>query len=72
MKKIKTGTIVLLCGVVFFTVLFGICLGLLISNTVNTINTEQFTEFNPALPTRLLDINGEVITEFASDEKRAI
>ena len=70
MKKIKTGTIVLLCGVVFFTVLFGICLGLLISNTVNTINTEQFTEFNPALPTRLLDINGEVITEFASDEKR--
>ena len=32
MKKIKTGTIVLLCGVVFFTVLFGICLGLLISN----------------------------------------
>ncbi|MEE0878632.1 MAG: PBP1A family penicillin-binding protein [Treponemataceae bacterium] len=70
MKKIKTGTIVLLCGVAFFTVLCGICLGLLLSNTVNTINTEQFTEFNPALPTRLLDINGEVITEFASDEKR--
>ena len=70
MKKIKTSTIVLLCCCVFFTVLFGISLGLLLSNTLNTINTEQFTEFNPALPTRLLDINGEVITEFASDEKR--
>nr|MCR4789447.1 PBP1A family penicillin-binding protein [Treponemataceae bacterium] len=29
-----------------------------------------FTEFSPALPTKLLDINGEVVTEFASDEKR--
>ena len=37
MKKIKTGTIVLLCCVVFFTVLCGISLGLLLSNTVNTM-----------------------------------
>ena len=55
---------------VFFALFFGILLGLGISTTVNTIRTEQFTQFNPALPTKVLDINGELITEFASDEKR--
>ena len=49
---------------------FGIALGLLLANTVNTKNIENFTEFTTALPTRLLDINGELITEFSSDEKR--
>lgn len=72
MEKIKPRTIVLLCCTVFFAVLFGISLGLLLANTVNTVRTEQFTQFNPALPTRLLDINGELITEFASDQKREI
>lgn len=56
----------------FFAITFGVILGLLLANTVNTIRTENFTEFESALPTRLLDINGEVITEFASDEKREI
>ena len=47
-------------------------LGWLISETVNIKNSEYITEFDTALPTKLLDINGELITEFASDEKREI
>ncbi|MCR5699242.1 MAG: transglycosylase domain-containing protein, partial [Treponemataceae bacterium] len=70
MKKIKASTRVMLYLNVFFALFFGILLGLGISTTVNTIRTEQFTQFNPALPTKVLDINGELITEFASDEKR--
>ena len=52
--------------------LFGIILGKGLAATVNTIRTENFTNFETALPTKLLDINGELITEFASDEKREI
>ena len=50
--------------------IFGISLGALTALTVNTKNTEFLTEFNPSLPTKLLDINNELITEFSSDEKR--
>ena len=50
----------------------GTLLGFLLAETTNTINTENFTEFTTALPTRLLDINGELITQFASDENREI
>ncbi len=68
--KIKNGTRVIFFAAVFFAICCGAVLGLALAITRNTINTENFTEFNPALPTRLLDINGEVITEFSSDEKR--
>ena len=63
---------VLLGTVLFMGVVFGSLLGLALATTVNTINTENFTEFDNALPTRLLDVNGELITEFSSDEKREI
>ncbi|HUX37716.1 MAG TPA: PBP1A family penicillin-binding protein, partial [Rectinemataceae bacterium] len=36
------------------------------------VNSENFTDFQPALPTRILDIKGRLITEFSSDEKREI
>lgn len=72
MKKLRFSFYFPFVCVIFSAVVFGLSLGLLLSNTVNTINIENFTEFNTALPTRLLDINGEVITEFASDEKREL
>ena len=50
----------------------GTALGLGLSQTKNIINSEYITTFENALPTKLLDINGELITEFASDEKREI
>ena len=59
-----------------FTVIFvaaiGIGLGLSLAQTTNIKNQENFVEFAPALPTKILDINGTLVTEFASDEKREL
>ncbi len=52
--------------------IFGGLLGGGLAATFNIKNTENFTELSTALPTRLLDINGELITEFSSDEKREL
>jgi penicillin-binding protein 1A len=50
----------------------GIALGLSLAETVNIKNQENFQEFAPALPTKILDINGALITEFSADEKREL
>jgi len=55
---------------IIIVIIIGIGLGLSLAMTANTKNQEDFSELAPALPTRLLDINGNLITEFASDEKR--
>ena len=57
---------------VFFAVLFGFSLGLGLARTFDTKNSEQFMQISLALPTKILDINGELITEFTSEEKREI
>ncbi|MDR1216664.1 MAG: PBP1A family penicillin-binding protein [Treponema sp.] len=46
--------------------------GLALAETVNMKNQENFQEFAPALPTKLFDINGVLITEFSADEKREL
>ncbi|MDR2362924.1 MAG: PBP1A family penicillin-binding protein [Spirochaetaceae bacterium] len=50
----------------------GVSLGLSLAQTVNIKNQENFQEFAPALPTKILDINGILITEFSADEKREL
>lgn len=50
--------------------LLGIALGLNLAATHNVRNTEELITSKPAIPSQLLDINGELITEFFSDEKR--
>ena len=72
MVKIKKSAVIMLLLLLFFSVISGAILGWCLSETQNIVNSEYITEFNTALPTKLLDINGEVITEFASDEKREI
>lgn len=67
-RKIK----ILWVSGIFCAVIIGCFLGFLLALTINTKNNEHFTEFAMALPTKLLDINGELITEFASDEKREV
>lgn len=47
-------------------------LGWTLATTTNIKNSERFSTFNEALPTKILDVNGNLITEFASDEKREI
>ena len=72
MLKIKKSAVVLLSFLFVFALGFGGALGWVLSETQNIKNSEYFTEFDNALPTKLLDINGEIITEFSSDEKREI
>lgn len=72
MNKIQKSTIFWFSVLFFAAIIFGSLLGLGLSETVNIKNTEYITSFDTALPTKLLDINGELITEFASDEKREI
>jgi penicillin-binding protein 1A len=51
-------------------VAIGVGLGLSLAETSNIKNQENFVEFAPALPTKILDSNGALITEFSADEKR--
>ena len=72
MAKIKKSGIVFLSLLFISSISMGALLGWALSETKNIENSEYISEFDTALPTKLLDINGELITEFASDEKREI
>ena len=72
MIKIKKSGIVIISLFFLGSIIMGLFLGWSLSETRNIINSEYITDFDTALPTKLLDINGELITEFASDEKREI
>jgi len=50
----------------------GVLLGLAVAATVNIQKQSTFGSFKPSLPSQVLDINGQLITEFFSDEKREI
>jgi len=63
---------VLAAVTVIFAVLIGVGLGLSLAETANIKNQENFVEFAPALPTKILDIDGNLVTEFSADEKRAL
>ncbi len=51
---------------------FGVAFGFAIASVRNVASVENFTSFEPALPSRLLDSEGRLITELASSEKREI
>jgi penicillin-binding protein 1A len=53
-----------------FVVLVGAGLGAALGGTANIVATENFTDFKSALPTKLFDIKGRLITEFFAEEKR--
>lgn len=72
MERIRKSTIVWVSILFVSAIFMGSCLGWGLSETINIKNSEFITTFDTALPTKLLDINGELITEFASDEKREI
>ncbi|MDR0557264.1 MAG: PBP1A family penicillin-binding protein [Treponema sp.] len=64
MIRILAGIVILL------VVIIGAGIGLALAETVNMKNQENFQEFSPALPTKILDIHGTLVTEFSADEKR--
>ncbi|MDE7383559.1 MAG: transglycosylase domain-containing protein, partial [Treponemataceae bacterium] len=72
MEKVKKSTIIWICLLFLAALILGASLGFGLSETQNMKNSEYIESFYTALPTKLLDINGELITEFASDEKREI
>jgi penicillin-binding protein 1A len=57
---------------IVIAVIIGVGLGLTLAETANVKNQENFVDFAPALPTKILDINGQLITEFSADEKREL
>lgn len=68
------GKIIYLYIVLLFVILCGgsYALGNVLAYTKNIKQTELFIDFNPALPSRILDIRGDLITEFSMEEKREI
>ncbi len=77
MAMIYTGKRKVLTGLIlFFTFLsalvIGVGLGYFLSTSVNTDIRADLSDYKPALPTQILDRNGELITEIFSDEKRDI
>lgn len=54
------------------SVIIGAGTGLAIGATVNIAAIENFTEFEPALPSKIYDIEGRLITEFFAEEKREL
>ncbi len=65
--------ILLFTGILALTgAALGSALGISIATNHNTKNMDELTSSRPAIPSKVLDINGELITEFFSDEKRDI
>lgn len=64
--KLLAGTTVLAA------IILGVVVGVVMASTRNIQSVENYTEFDPSLPSRILDNQGRLITEFASDEKREI
>ena len=63
---------ILLIVAVFVAVVLGVCTGVALAATSNIRNSENFTNTEPRLGSKLYDIKGRLITEFFSDEKREI
>jgi len=57
---------------ILLAALIGIGLGLAVAVTGNIESTENHVPINPALPTRIFDASGELVTEFSADEKREL
>ena len=51
-------------------VVLGVTIGLALAATRNISTKEQFGEHQPALPTRVLDINDREITQFFGEQSR--
>lgn len=57
---------------VLFAVITGAAVGLAVSSTKNIDIIREIGNYEPALPTQVLDKHGRVITEFFGDQKREI
>ena len=70
-RRNRVLTIVALLGLTVCAVT-GLLLGMVVAANTNIRNQSNFGEFTPSLPSQVLDINGNLITQFFSDEQREI
>lgn len=68
--KRRTVVLVFAGSLLVVAALLGSALGVSLAVNHNTRNMDELLASRPAIPSRLLDVNGELITEFFSDEKR--
>ena len=70
----KFGKLIYLYIILMLGILTGgsFALGKMLAYTKTIKQSELFVHFNPALPSRILDIRGDLITEFSMDEKREL
>ncbi len=71
-EKSRLVTLILLGAGFLIAVILGITLGLTLGATRNIRQAGSLQESKPALPTQILDRNGELVTEFFSEEKREL
>ncbi|MBI9104756.1 MAG: PBP1A family penicillin-binding protein [Spirochaetales bacterium] len=71
-KKRRIISEVLIGLAIFTAIVLGITLGLGFATMRNLDIRRDFEEYEPALPTQILDRNGNLITEIFADEKRDI
>src|SRR4030042_4361840 len=71
-EKRRLVTLILRGAGCLIAVVLGITLGLRLGATPNIQQTGSLQEHKPALPTQILDRNGELVTEFFSEEKREL
>ena len=69
-KRRRIEIILALC--IILSVIIGVVLGRTLSEIRNTDIRADLQNYEPALPTQILDRNGDLITELFSDEKREI
>lgn len=50
----------------------GVLFGVALASTRNLMSVENFSQFDPEIPSRLVDSQGRLITEFSSDIKREL
>jgi penicillin-binding protein 1A len=70
--RISVRSVLIILGIICLSgaLLIGAGVGIALGETRNQVNFENFTDFRPNLPTKILDRKGRLITEFSADEKR--
>ena len=54
------------------TLVIGAAAGFALAATINIEHSNQIGEYQPALPSQILDRNGKLITEIFAEEKRRV
>jgi penicillin-binding protein 1A len=72
LKKRRVSLRIILILSIATALIVGVTVGYGIASTKNVQLIENFGEYQPALPSQILDSNGKLITEFFSEEKREI